>query len=221
MDFLSMCKLLAQKMEAVPTHWDGREAILEMKAAGSSQWRQMEWMGFYFEFLCAKHLKGLMTIPGTRYGKTGFDGFWEVPWDFKAHAINTSSHEIVVNDREAIEKALKDFGAVGLMVALGKVEYNDEDRTFKMWHDTLKESKSIYVTKKESEGAWSRLRKQSVELVQISYIEITQKTLSKAGSFQRGFKNSNDNPRREKVSLDLEKLERELIFVQNFQVMPK
>lgn len=216
MDWESTCHLIARRLEDLPKVWDGKHAILEMKEAGSAQWRQMEWMGFYFEYLCQKHLKNVMTLPGPRYGNCGFDAFLQVPWDFKAHAMNTSSHDIVVNDREAIEKGLAEYGAVGLIIALGKVDYNDESRTFQKWHDALKETKSAYVLKKEKEGAWSRLRKQSVHLEQVSYIRLTANTLARAGLFQRGFKNSNDNPRREKVSINLEKIRDELVYVQEF-----
>lgn len=216
MDWNTTCKALANELSDIPKHWNGRDAILEMKNSGSRHWKQMEWMGFFFEFLCTKLLRGVMEIPGPRYGHTGFDAFLEVPWDFKAHAMNTSSHDIVVNDQEATFKAIDRYGAVGLVIALGKVDYNDEERTFQRWHDNLKGEKSPYVKMKEREGAWSRLRKQAVHLEQISYIKITRSTLNKAGSFQRGFKNSNGTPRREKVTLNLEKIDNEIVYVQEF-----
>lgn len=71
-----------------------------------------------------------MKIPGPKYGNGKFDGFKKICWDFKAHAMNTSSHQIIVNDSEATANAIKDYGEVGLILALGKVLYNDEDRTF-------------------------------------------------------------------------------------------
>ncbi len=128
--FTILARNIASKFLDIPIHWDGRRAILEMKNAGYNQWKQMEWIGFYFQFLCEKFLNTIMEIPGQRYGNVNFDGFKEIPWDFKAHAMNTSSHQIIVNDSEATATAISDYGCVGLILAMGKVKYNDDDRYF-------------------------------------------------------------------------------------------
>ncbi len=176
----------------------------------------MEWIGFYFQFICEKKLSGLMSIPGPRYGRTGFDGFSAVPWDFKAHAMNTSSHQIIVNDSEATASAIGQYGAVGLILALGEVVYNDEARSFQRWHEGLKGGKSAYEMERIARGAWSRLRKVSFDLRQISFIWLTNDTLVKCGSFQQDFRNSNGNPRRKKVLIDLEQLDEETVYFVDF-----
>jgi hypothetical protein len=99
-----------------------------------------------------------------------------------------------------------------LIVAVGDVIYNDENRTFQKWHEELKGKPSKYVLENKKRGAWSRLRKFSFTLKEISIIEITNKTLENCGSFQTGFRNSDGSPRREKVLIDLEKLNDELIY---------
>jgi hypothetical protein len=195
----------------IPTVWNGKDAILEMKNADNAQWRQMEWIGFYFQFLCEKYLARLFTFQKPEYGNASFDGLYKLPFDFKAHAANTSSHKIPVNDREAVEFGIRDYGAVGLIIAIGDVVYNDENRTFQKWHDELKGAPSQYVMANKERGAWSRLRKCSLTLKQISIIEITEKTLEKCGSFQTGFRNSDGRARREKIEIDLEKLDKEII----------
>lgn len=200
----------------IPKHWVGRKAILQMKKEGFPHWKQMEWIGFYFQFLCEKFLRDIMQMPGPKYGNVRFDGFNLIPWDFKAHAINTSSHQIIVNDSEATSDAIKDFGAVGLILALGKVEYNDEKRTFQKWHEALKGGKSKYEIERIQRGAWSRLRKVSFDLQQVSFIKITDDTLVKCGSFQKDFRNADGSPRRAKVLIDLEKIEDELIDTLQF-----
>ena len=53
-------------------------------------------------------LMPVMEIPGPKYHSTTFDGFKEIPWDFKAHAMNTSSHHIIVNDRIAIMRGIRE-----------------------------------------------------------------------------------------------------------------
>jgi hypothetical protein len=65
----------------LPTIWDGKESILELKEARFN-WRQMEWWGFYFEHLCYERLEGSFEIPGDRYGTARTACF-----DLKAQSI--------------------------------------------------------------------------------------------------------------------------------------
>jgi hypothetical protein len=216
MQFRSTAKKVEAALRPIPKHWDGKQVVMEMKDAGFPHWRQMEWMGFYFQFLCGKYLSPIMKIPGPKYGKVEFDGFLKIPWDFKAHAMNTSSHQIIVNDSQAISRGIAEYGCVGLILAMGKVEYNDEERTFQKWHSVLKGGISDYEKERVKRGAWSRLRKVSFDLQQISFIRINDETLVKTGSFQSDFRNSNGRPRRSKVLLDLEKLDEEIVHFVEF-----
>jgi hypothetical protein len=52
----------------LPTEWEGRASILEMRDAGYGQWKQMEWIGWYFQYLCNRYLAGYLEIPGPKYG---------------------------------------------------------------------------------------------------------------------------------------------------------
>ena len=161
---------------SIPTRWDGRQAILEMQSSGYRHWKQMEWIGFYFQYQCGIRLSTVMTIPGPLYGNVEFDGFLIVPWDFKAHAMNTSSHQVIVNDSAAIAEGIREHGSVGLILALGMVVYNDENRSFQAWHETLKGGLSEYSKQRIQRGAWSRLRKVSFELRQITLIRLRRIT---------------------------------------------
>jgi hypothetical protein len=211
MSITKIAKEIEKRFVSIPDEWDGKKAILEMKEKDYPHWRQMEWIGFYFQFLCEKLLDGLFEFQKPFYGRASFDGLYQIPFDFKAHAINTSSHQIIVNDSEAISLAIKEYGSVGVIVSLGKVLYNDEDRSFQQWHEELKGGLSEYTKERIARGAWSRLRKQKFSLSQISIIEITNKTLMKCGYFQEAFRNSDGNPRRKKILLDLESLNEEII----------
>ena len=215
-EFLKLAKEISKGFKNVPLVWDGRKSILEMKKSGFPHWKQMEWIGWYFQFLCERFLRDIVEIPGPKFGNVRFDGFLKIPWDLKAHAINTSSHQIIVNDSKDTAKGIKKFGSVGLILAMGKVEYNDEKRTFQKWHEELKGGKSKYELERIKRGAWSRLRKTEFNLEQISFIKIDDNVLVKCGSFQRDFRNSNGRPRREKVLLDLEKLDEEIIYFLDF-----
>ena len=216
-EFLKLAKEISEGFKNIPLVWDGRKSILEMKESGFPHWKQMEWIGWYFQFLCERFLKDIVEIPGPKFGNVRFDGFLKIPWDFKDHAINTSSHQIIVNDSEATAIGIEKFGSVGLILAMGKVEYNDEQRTFQKWHEALKGGKSKYELERIKRGAWSRLRKTEFNLEQISFIKIDDNVLIKCGSFQRDFRNSNGRPRREKVLLDLEKLDEEIVYFLDFK----
>ncbi|MBI2039408.1 MAG: hypothetical protein HYT22_04025 [Candidatus Niyogibacteria bacterium] len=209
-------KEIEGRLKNLPKIWDGRQAILDMKKAKYPHWKQMEWMGWYFQFLCERLFDGIMEMPGPQYNNVGFDGFLHIPWDFKAHAMNTSLHQIIVNDSEAIAQAIKEYDCVGVILALGKVEYNDEKRTFQKWHDKLKGEESKYVKERKARGAWSRLRKVSFSLQQISFIKIVDETLVRSGSFQEDFRNSGGTPRRSKVLIDLENIGEDLVHTMEF-----
>lgn len=207
MDFRSVAQNLGRILsEEVPKEWDGRKSILRMKESRFPHWRQMEWIGFYFQFLCQGCLSSDMTIPGPKYGRVEFDGFCEFPWDFKAHAINTTIHQIIVNDRVAVEAAIREYGQVGVILAVGKVEYNDDRRTFQKWHSALKGGRSKYEAERVKRGAWSRLRKVFFGLQQISFIRLDKAALGRCGSFQTNFRNADGSPRRTKVLVNLERL---------------
>lgn len=203
-DTVENLRLAAQN---IPKVWDGRAAILEMKNAGYKHWRQMEWIGFYFQFLCEKHFDGLVEMPGVTYGRTEFDAFHQISWDFKAHAFNTTTHNVIANDAEAIANTLSDYGYYGLILAVGEVEYNDEERRFKKWHDQLKEGISQYELNRIKRGAMSRRRKTEFLLSEIHFICLNSGTLSQcSGSFQKGFRNADGSPRRAKVMINIAKI---------------
>ena len=102
------------------------------------------------------------------------------------------------------------------MLALGKVVYNDEARSFQAWHSKLKGGKSKYELDRIKRGAWSRLRKVAFDLQQISFIRLTDATLIKCGSFQSDFRNADGSPRRAKVLIDLEELDEETVHFVEF-----
>ena len=216
MIFEGVATKLEDKLCTLPKIWNGRDAIVEMKDALYPHWRQMEWIGFYFQFICEEHLHDIIDIPGPRYGNADFDGFKEIPIDFKSHAINTSTHTIILNDRDAIYDAIFDYGEVGVILALGNVLYNDDDRAFQAWHEKIKGGKSNYELDRIHRGAWSRVRKVRFDLKQISFISLDDDTIDNCGSFQKGFRNSNGNIRKEKLSLNLENISDELVYFIDF-----
>lgn len=201
---------LAEPLAEMPAEWEGRQAILEMKKVGYPHWKQMEWIGFYFQFLCDTKLSSIMEIPGPKYGRVEFDGFFEIPWDFKAHptknAKGQESKSVIVNDRLATAQAIKKFGGAGLILATGEAIYNDQDRRFQIWHQKQKGGLSNYEKERILRKAPSRLRKTAFRLSEIDLILLDDKMVKRLGSFQEGFRNSDGSPRNAKVLLDLENI---------------
>jgi hypothetical protein len=207
-DILSTKKLLVN----LPVRWEGRKSVLELKKANFN-WRQMEWWAFYFEYLCYKRLKDAFAIPGDRYGKTRtacFDIKGSINWDLKAKAIKSDDHRSILNDTEAMNWSIREYGAHGLMIALCDVEYNDMDRTFQKWHQKLKGGKSKYEISREKRTSVSRYRKTSAELQEILFLVITAKNIPSLGIHHQG-RNSNGKPRPPKYMLDYDSVQKFLV----------
>jgi hypothetical protein len=201
MEFAECCDVLSRVLaKDLPRRWDGMAAIKEMRDAGCAHWKQTEWIGWYFQYLCETILPAHMTIPGPAYGNTRFDGFLCVPWDFKAHVLKPRPGDLIVNDREAIERAIGEHGAVGLIVAQGLADY-DEDGSFRLWHQALSGGETRYVKERIDRGAPSRRRKTAFTLDHLYFVRMDEQGLAGARSFQQGFRNADGSPRRPKVLL--------------------
>ena len=203
-DTVEKLRLTSRNM---PKVWDGRESILEMKDANFKYWKQMEWMDFYFKFLCQKHFIDIIDTLGKKYGITEFDAFREISWDFRVDSIDPSAYSVTANDAKAIADTLHDYGYYGTMLAIGDMEYDDEETTFKKWHDELRGKVSKYDTKKINGGIMSRTRKTEFILLEIHFVCFDPETLSQcSSSFQKGFRNADGSPRREKVTVNIRKV---------------
>mgnify|MGYP001027098843 FL=1 len=200
-------KIFDKIMKELPKVWDAKESVLYMKNNGSRNWRQMEWQGWYFEFMCENILAkdSFFEIPGKRYGSVCFDGFNEINYDFKAHSeYQGSTPKVPTNGFLEVEKAITDYGEVCFIVACGEVDFDDDEQTFKKWHDNLKGKKSKYVLAGEQSGRSSRRRKINFKLNKIIFLYVDKNTLPFVGSFQKGMINSDGTPRNPKVMIDLE-----------------
>ncbi|MBR4017202.1 MAG: hypothetical protein IKK11_05260 [Oscillospiraceae bacterium] len=202
-----MCQEIFKKlMEKLPSAWEGKETILYMKKNGCRNWRQMEWPGWYFQFMCETVLskEGFFSIPGPSYGNVEFDGKRNIPWDFKAHTSNASGkNKVPTNGYQEVMAAIEEYGCVGFMIASGNAIFDDANQTFKKWHDELKGKTSDYEKERIARGAPSRRRKASFKLDAIYFIFVDKDTIQYCGSFQGGMRNSNGVPRNPKVMIDV------------------
>lgn len=195
-----------------PVFWDGRKSVLELKAANFN-WRQMEWWGFYFEYIAFEKLTGSFLIPGDKFGRVKtacFDFKGTINWDLKAKALKSDDHRSILNDSEAMDWSIKQYGAHGLVIALCDVEYNDMNRSFQKWHGKLKGGKSKYEIDREQRTSVSRYRKTKAELVEILFLVVTSKNRSALGIHHQG-RNSNGKPRPPKYMLDYDTIGKFLV----------
>ncbi len=190
----------------------GVDAILEMKNRGYGHWRQMEWIGFYYEWLIEKELEhriGGQT--GPRFGHTTFDYKRAYVWDIKSHPTATSSgvpnNVAVLNDQEAVRKCVAACDGVGFILIHGEATYTGS-ADFKRWHDELKGGVSQYEISRRARGAPSRKRKTaflptSVEILRFAVEQDLSLAVSEGwlGSFQEGMRNSDGTPRRSKFAV--------------------
>jgi hypothetical protein len=197
---------LAKNLLAVlPSIWDGKTCILELKGA-EYNWRQMEWIGFYFEFIASKLLRGSLSIPGERINTVTFDVLGEINWDLKTKAIKSDSHGCILNDVSATDLSLQRHGAHGVFLALLDVDYNDQDRSFQKWHTALKEGLSKYEVERMRRTSISRYRKTRAILQEILFLVITPENVGALNVMRQG-RNSNGRPRPSKYLVDVEELE--------------
>ena len=197
----------------LPQHWDGKESVLALKEVNYN-WKQMEWIGWYLEYFgreaLFKHYGG---SEGPRYGNTALDYKNICVWDFKAHPVNSSSHPwAIMNDCEAINRCIEEYGGIGFIIALGDAVYNDAQRTFKQWHQQLKGGLSDYERERIARSAPSRRRKQAFHLheyrtVYISGRDQLDDAVDKgwlSGDAQTGWRNADGSPRRSKYKINVD-----------------
>jgi hypothetical protein len=211
--------ILNNLVQVIPDHIDGRDAIVEMKDAGSPNWRQMEWIGFWFEYVVESQLKSRLGVSvGPSVGRTKFDLVLDHVWDLKVHPQNSASKFLILNDKEAVDSCIEEFGGFGFVVVTGDAEY-DESGQFKAWHDGLKGGRSTYEEERVRRGAPSRRRKigfcpKAIDAVFLVNQGDVSRGLNERwlGYFQTGMRNSNGAARRAKYQINFEKTPDDIVL---------
>ena len=206
-EVLSLFDVLSK---SVPKYVDGKNAVIEMKNGGSRNWRQMEWIGFWFEFFFEKNL--IPVLGGTRgptFGTTQFDFKKKYVWDLKAHPSEAKS--LILNDQNAIKNCVISEKGLGFIIISGIAKYDNSKSEFKKWHDNLKGGTSAYEKNRVARGASSRRRKISFEpenLHALWFDDVSDiNSAVRDGwlkSFQTDMKNSNGQPRPAKFQFNLD-----------------
>ena len=204
-------QLLAVIGRGIPAEWDGREAITYLKDR-DYQWRQMEWIGWYFERRAKDVLlaSGLPVGEPFQHGSVTFDvAVGGMTFDLKSHVSKRGHDWVVLNDREAIERCLAHTGTWGAVIACGSAEM-DISGAFKRWHDALKGATSAYEVERVRRGARSRSRKVAYRLERLIALCIDSSSILIEAyrdgwmkDFQIGMRNADGSTRRAKVQCDL------------------
>jgi len=203
---------------SIPPEIAGKIAIEAMRSEGSRNWRQMEWIGFWFE-----HVVENEVIPktggsrGPSYGRTSFDFQRNHVWDLKVHL--DGSDWLILNDQESVNACMEDHSGLGYLIVEGSAEF-DATGEFKSWHDMLKGGSSNYERERVERGAPSRRRKTAFKPNRVLAVWIpSTEEASKAvrdgwlKGFQEGMRNSNGNPRRSKFQIKLDHVPPQYILV--------
>jgi hypothetical protein len=197
----------------LPEFVDGRSAVEEMKAEGSRNWRQMEWIGFWFEHFSEKYLNTSTGFSrGPIFGKVEFDAQSDFVWDLKAHP-HEAGNKVLLNDQEAVRNCIQAHGGLGYVILQGSANYESELGEFRLWHDQLKGKRTAYQLRNAALGKGHRLRKKSFRPTNLRILWIDSISTLESGlhagwlePFQEGMKNANGKPRRAKFMLNLAKL---------------
>jgi len=196
---------------------DGKTAILEMKAA-DGQWKQMEWIGWYFEhFVEDKVLAAVGGTVGPTYGNTTIDLMLSSPWDLKAHPLDKEA--AILNDIEAINACIEQYGRFNFFLLEGNATYDDDKQSFKRWHDDLKGEPSAYVKSGNAIGRRSRVRKTSFRPTRMIGVCLDDNALQHGISsgaikrFQDDMKNSNGKKRRGKYQIFPNKIDDKFLTI--------
>lgn len=209
-------EILSVLKKNLPKTVDGKEAILELQRIDYN-WKQMEWIGWYFEHLLfSKIVEAFGGNGGPTFGNTFFDYKKNFVWDFKVHPIftpkGTRNHTLILNDKEAIDLCIDTYGGLGFIVLHGYAVF-DETGAFKEWHDALKGGHSDYENERIKRGAPSRKRKCAFEIDHVEVIFFKSREQVNHGvsdhwlvDFQKGMRNADGSPRRSKYALKTTKI---------------
>ncbi len=202
--FAEDATLLKQRIANLPTLWDGKASVMELREAGRNADRP-DWWVAYFETLCFNALRGEFQQPGDRFGATAFHLKRNINWDVKAKAIRSDSQIVVLHDARALRETIRQNGEAGVILALCDVEYGDTDRAFEKWRTDLINDASANQNEREPPTATSRYRITKATLTQILLLRLTRNDLPQLCQTREETSNAEPRPHF-KYTLNLEKI---------------
>jgi hypothetical protein len=210
---------LKEDLEERNSVWEGKDALIEMKNNEYRNWGQTEWQGFFLEYLIQQEfqfdefdelkIENVLEMPGPRYGNTVFDGFYNIPWDFKVHV--NKGNQVIANDMEAVENAIDEYGKIGFIIVSGNAEI-ENDREFSDWRNELKGGLSKNQIENIKKNKPHRKLKVSFNPKEVIVITLSKEDIPKHGIL-KGVRNPNGKIRRDKLVINLNNLTEEDIII--------
>lgn len=177
----------------ISKQWDGKAAILDMQLE-DGPYKQMEWIGFYFEHIAQKHFD---STPAK--AKEPFDfKIGRHLIDAKTHVINEGKTRVLLNSKSRIDETVQ-TQPIYYLVLMTEVEY-DSDGSFREWHDEMKGGRSEYSKQRESVGRQSRRRKVLSNNKSLQLFKIDSTNVDQLSVFNQG-QNCDGSPRNQKYVL--------------------
>ena len=185
-----------------PLIMNGKQCVEEMRDLGDSNWKQVQWQGFYFEMKAANSLTSQLGGGRQMLFNTSFDYVRNFIWDLKAHSSENESglpsSNCILNDSRAIEQAVEETG-LGFIILSGKPTY---DRAFTKWHKEFRGG---------GQGEPGRTLKSKFESLSLDIFfvpnlrRLETARASKELSINAQGRNSNGKPRPPKYAIDLKR----------------
>lgn len=200
---LPLIDLIKKISKEFPTEQiDASRAILDMLEGGSTNWKQTEWAGWYFEHLFKKASKKLNLEDRFQFGLyVGPDNLKLDIWfvqerfygDLKAHSIDSSA--IIGNDTLVVNEAIKNHNKLWYIIAEHERSKDLNDK------ENMKRLQIIYDSTGQMNKLPRRRIKGSIKFNKILILLIDKDTLTFTDQLQKDWLNSNGTPRKEKISL--------------------
>ena len=202
-------KLLHLIVEFIPEimekEWEAKKCIVEMKEKQCNNWKQTEWVGWYFQFLMDN--KKVSNVEKFKYFicNTKFNGcIGKNIIDYKTSSVNDKEN-IILNDKEAIDRVVNKYKELGFLILKGDAE-KEKDKELDEWRKSLT-GKSKYVKRGEKSGRKHRKLKTKFFPKKLLYVSINQENIKYLKDHAQG-KNSNGKPRPLKYSLPQKMIEK-------------
>lgn len=176
-----------------------RASFQDDKKNAPQNWRQMEWLGFYFEeqMKDSDH-NSVVNGHGPRFGNVEIDSWIgdesnRKPVDIKFHSMNNAKGhaqvEVPLNDADAVNRCIEEHGVYYLLIAKADCQY-DTDESFKKWREELQGGAGKASLENAANGKVSRLRKTGADIREFSLYAITKDNMDKLGNFSQGTQHS-------------------------------
>jgi hypothetical protein len=213
--FLDTKKVLDTQMESGSDKGQYRIKMNEANELRKSEikdaqngWQQMEWLGFHFENLMKKSLDNtVIQNDGPRFGSSTIDSWIHVdgvkkPVDLKFHSMNNrqgrAQVKVPLNDAEAVEACIAEYGVYYLLVAKADCEY-DSDGSFKKWRENIQGGPSKVSLENIALKRSSRVRKTGARIREFSIYAITAENLPMLSNFKQGKQHSGAERKRKYI----------------------